>query len=122
MERPLYTPPVKPVITARVLSGEGAGVDADALFDQVVVDRAELRANIRRLLQARFQVTLSEVIGARPLTHGLAELVTYLAIAGADGKAVFDETRPERVPWRDEAGTVRRATGWNSSRRSTYSS
>ena len=109
MERPLYTPPVKPVITARVMSGEGAGIDADALFDQVVVDKAELRTNIRRLLQTRAQVTLSEVIAERPLSHGLAELVTYLTIAGADGKAVFDETEPERVSWRDEAGTVRSA-------------
>ena len=109
MERPLYAPPVKPVITAEVLPGEGAAVDADALFDQRVVDRVALRANIRRLLQGRGQVTLAEVIGAHPLAHGLAELVTYLTIAAADGKAVFDETRPERVMWRDEAGRARSA-------------
>ncbi len=109
MERPLYSPPVKPVITAEVLNGDAAGIDADALFDQVIVDKAGLQRNIRRFLQTRSQVTLGDVLAKYPLQHGLAELVAYLSLAGADNKAVFDETAPERISWQDDYGRKRSA-------------
>jgi hypothetical protein len=41
---------------------------------------------------------------------GLAELVTYLALAAEDRDAVIDNTRSERVSWTDSAGTQREAT------------
>ena len=104
MERPLFSPPVKPIIAAEVLSGEGAKIAVDALFDQVIVDQARLQANIRRLLQTQDQVTLRDVLIKHPVEHGLAEVVAYLVIAGADVKAVFDEDEPERIFWLDGRG------------------
>ena len=107
MERPLFSPPVKPMITADVLMGEEQEVAADALFEQVVVDPARLQANIRTLLRTRAQVTLREVILAYPVEHGLAEVVSYLSIAAADAKAVFDENESDRLTWWYEPGRER---------------
>jgi flagellar motility protein MotE (MotC chaperone) len=104
MERPLFSPPVKPVIAAEVLNGEGAEIAVDALFEQVIVDQARLRANIRRLLQSRNQVTLRDVLHEHPVENGLAEVVAYLIIACADARAIFDENEPEQIFWLDGMG------------------
>ena len=109
MERPMYSPPVKPLITAKVLVGDEACIDADALFDQVIVDKARLQANIRRLLAARHQITLREVTLEHPIQEGLAELVTYLCLAADDENALFDEAIPDCIAWRDEQGGERMA-------------
>ena len=110
MERPLYSPPVKPLIAGEVLTGDEAQIVADALFDQIIVDKARLLANIRRLLAGRNQVTLCEVIHDHPLQHGLAEVVAYLSIAADDPDAVFDESVPEYVSWSDGQGRERVAS------------
>jgi len=110
MERPLYSPPVKPLITGEVLIGDQAQILADALFDQVIVDKTRLQANIRRLLAARNQITLREVTIEHPVQHGLAEVVAYLCLAADDANAVFDEGAPEDVSWRDGQGRQRVAS------------
>ena len=110
MERPLYSPPVKPLIAGEVLTGDEAQIAADALFDQIIVDKARLQANIRRLLTGRNQVTLRRVIFEHPLQHGLAEVVAYLSIAADDPNAVFDENAPEYVSWPDGQGRDRVAS------------
>ncbi len=109
MERPMYSPPVKPLITAKVLVGDEACIDADALFDQVIVDKARLQANIRRLLAARHQITLREVTLEHPIQEGLAEVVTYLCLAADDENALFDEATTDCIAWRDEQGGERLA-------------
>lgn len=109
MERPLYSPPVKPVITAEVLNGREEDVDAGSLFEQAVVDKAELQANIRAMLAGRSQVTLREVIQAHPVQQGLAEVIGYLSLAASDAGAVFDEENPEAVTWRNEQGIEKSA-------------
>jgi flagellar motility protein MotE (MotC chaperone) len=109
LERPLYRPPVKPVIADVELETGDAEIDTAALYAQVVVDRAELARNVRQALQARPQVDLSEIISIHPLRHGLAELVAYLQLAGDWPHAVVDEESPELVEWQTADGTVRRA-------------
>jgi hypothetical protein len=110
MERPLYSPPVKPVISAEVLSGDGHAITFDPLFEQIIIDKAQLKANIRRVLQGKTQVTLNEVLSACPLEQGLAEIITYFAIAGSDSKAIFDENVTEQIFWQDENNRNRGAT------------
>ena len=100
MERPLYTPPIKPSIADLVLEAGDEDVDAAVLFSQVVVDRAQLARHIRHALQARTQVTLRELCEKRPLQHGLAELVAYLQLAGDSFKTVVDEDVSELIAWR----------------------
>jgi flagellar motility protein MotE (MotC chaperone) len=109
MERPLYSPPLKPVLSTDVVAADAGDIDAGALYDQVTIDRPRLQAQIRRLLQSRSQITLAEVVARHPLRHGLAELVAYLSIAGSDAHALFDEEHPERIDWCDQDGRLRQA-------------
>ena len=104
MERPLFSPPLKTAITTRTLAAGEEAFAADALFAQIVIDKAQLNSRIQRALQQQPQITLGELIEAYPLEHGLAELVAYLTLAGDGRKAVFDETTMERIPWQDGQG------------------
>jgi hypothetical protein len=110
MERPLFSPAFKPVLGGDVVLAGDEDIPADALFEQVYVDREQLRSNVRRMLQSRDQVSLVDVIDEHPLERGLAELVGYLSIAADDGNALMDEKRRETVGWTDDAGVARRAT------------
>lgn len=109
MERPLYTIPVKPVIEETVFIGDGSDIPSDILYASVFVDKLKLKGIIRNALQTRNQVTLAEILGQHPLEKGLAELVTYLALAGEDAKAQFDDERTHTASWIDEHGVTRRA-------------
>jgi len=110
MERPLYTPPIRPVIADQVLLDGGEEIETDALFGHVVVDKARLSGWIRQSLQEKSQVTLGELVEQHPLEHGLAELVAYLALASEDRKTVFEEDTRESVAWLDPEGRWRQAT------------
>jgi flagellar motility protein MotE (MotC chaperone) len=110
LERPLYSPPFKPLIAELVLDEGDAEVDTAALYAQVVVDRAELTRNIRQELQGRSQVSLAEVVDRHPLRQGLAELVAYLQLAGEWPKMAVDDDVQEQVAWQTDSGVVRQAT------------
>lgn len=99
MERPLFSPAVKPVIASLALLAGDEDIDPSALFDQVVVDKPRLTRHIRHALQDKAQVTLSELVAAQPLQHGLAELVAYLQLGSDDFSAVVDEDAPEPIHW-----------------------
>ncbi len=102
MERPLYTPHVKPLISNVVLEQGDEDVDAAALFSQVVIDKAALSRHIRNALQDRAQITLRELIEERPLQNGLAELIAYLQLASDSFKAVVDEDSAEIIIWKSD--------------------
>ncbi|QEP44872.1 DUF3375 domain-containing protein [Ectothiorhodospiraceae bacterium BW-2] len=109
-ERPLYRLPLKPLITEVALDEGDADVDTAALYAQVVVDRAELSRNIRQELQVHSQITLTDVVTRHPLSHGLAELVVYLQLAGEWPKTAVDDEVQEQVSWQIESGLMRQAT------------
>ncbi|MPZ43247.1 MAG: DUF3375 family protein [Betaproteobacteria bacterium] len=113
LERPLYSPAVKPVIADIALESGDADLDPAALYAQVVVDRAQLAHNIRQALQARSQVTLHELVQAQPLVHGLAELVAYLQLGSEAFRTAVDEDTTEVIAWhaagRDGVQTTRQA-------------
>ena len=108
MERPLHAVAVKTAIADVVVEAGEEGLDASVLFSQFVVDKAALVEHVHRMLLQRPQVTLSELLEARPLTQGLAELVSYLQIAG-EGSSAIDENVEEVVRWRGADGHERRA-------------
>jgi hypothetical protein len=110
MERPLFAPPFKPRIADQVLLAGSGDIPAEALFDQVFVDKARLKAHVARSLQAKAQVSLGEIVEAHPLEHGLAEVLAYMAIAAEDRGAVIDGDRTQVVEWSDGGGVQRRAT------------
>lgn len=101
MERPLYTPPFKPLIANVILESGDEDLDAAALFSQVVIDKAALSRHIRNALQERSQVTLGELIEMQPLQHGLAELVAYLQLASDAFKIAVDEEVTEIIVWKN---------------------
>lgn len=102
MERPLYTPAIKPLIANIELVSGDAEVDAAALYSQVVIDKAQLARHIRHALQDRSQITLRELCEMQPLQHGLAELVAYLQLASDAFKSVVDEEAAETIVWSRE--------------------
>ena len=112
MSRPLFAPPVRPVITEHVLDcGDTEAIDADVLFAQFYVDKERLRSRLRQALQTRRQVGLAELLESHPLEQGLAELVAWLSLATGDGSGgVIDESHVQQVTWTDSAGCRRQAT------------
>ena len=118
MERPLYSPVVKPLIANLTLQMGEAGVDTEAalqaLYAQMVVDKLALARHIRHSLQERAQVSLAELCHMQPLQHGLAELIAYLQLADdANFKTLVEEQAQELIRWQgvdaDGAVTVRQA-------------
>lgn len=99
MERPLFTPPLKPLIADIELQAGDENLDPAALYAQVVVDKAHLARHIRQALQARSQITLRELTDAQPLQKGLAELVAYLQLGSESFKAVVDEDTADLIAW-----------------------
>jgi hypothetical protein len=110
MERPLFSPPVRPVIRQQAIEAGDAALNPDALFDQFHVDKERLRARLRKALQTRRQISLAELLEAEPIEQGLAELVAWLSLATGEGRSVIDENRPQIVRWTDGNGTTREAT------------
>ncbi|MBN1907790.1 MAG: DUF3375 domain-containing protein [Deltaproteobacteria bacterium] len=110
LERPLYREPFKPIIEDLIKDEGDADVDTIALYSQIMVDRAELRENIRKELQNRGQITLAEVVNLHPLRYGLTELVADLEIAGEWAETAVDEDIHEKVSWQSSQGITRQAT------------
>jgi hypothetical protein len=111
MERPLYTPAVKPLIANLTLQAGEAGAEAElamqALYAQMVVDKAQLGRHIRHSLQDRRQVSLAELCQLQPLQHGLAELIVYMQLADDAGfKSVVQDEVQDIIAWQgvDAAG------------------
>ena len=99
MERPLYVPAVRPTISDVAVTAGDAVFDASALFSQVVVDKPRLARHVRRMLQTRRQVSLSELVAREPLQQGLAELITYLQLGDEAFRTVVDETVEDAIAW-----------------------
>jgi flagellar motility protein MotE (MotC chaperone) len=99
MERPLFTPALKPLVDSLGLQAGDEDIDPSTLFDQVVIDKARLARHIRLALQDKTQVSLAELVAAQPLRQGLAELVAYLQLGSDTFATVVDERTPEPVLW-----------------------
>jgi hypothetical protein len=109
MERPLHTPPLKPLIADVRLETGDEEIDAAALFAQFMVDKGALAGHIRHALQDRTQITLRELLDLRPVQQGLAELVAYLQLAGENTKATVDEAVTDTVTWQTPEGVGKQA-------------
>jgi len=110
LERPLFTPPATRRLDQTVVEADPTALPADALFEQVYVDKDRLRAHLRRALHTRPQVSLGELLEAHPLELGLAELVAWLSLATGESPAAIDDNASRRVRWTDAEGVVRTAT------------
>jgi hypothetical protein len=109
LERPLFSPPVRPRMEDAEVLEAAEEVPAEALFANTFIDKARLRENVRDALREREQVSLAELVREHPLQHGLAELVVYLSLAAEDRRAAVDEANPQQLSWTDARGHQRRA-------------
>ena len=66
---------------------------------RLFISQPPLTRHIRHALQDKAQISLSDLIGAQPLQHGLAELVAYLQLGSDAFNAVVDENSPEPIQW-----------------------
>lgn len=110
MERPLYSPAVKPLIADIALESGDAEVNTAALFSQVVIDQAMLTRHIRQSLQDRSQITLGKLCEMNPLAQGLAELMAYLQLASDTFKTAVDEDVTEVIVWQSIGPDGRKIT------------
>ena len=107
MSRSLFQPPKSPLIKqAPVVQGE-ADMAVDALYQQAYIDEALLKANIRKALQTRSQISLAGLSELFPIRKGVAEVVGYLGLASRDHKAMILEDTTETLQLRDENGPSR---------------
>lgn len=99
LERPLFTPPLKPLIAdIELLSGE-EDADTSLLYAHAVVDTTLLGNHIRHALQDHTQITLRELTERHPLQHGLAELVAYLQLGSEKFMTAVEEETPDVIVW-----------------------
>lgn len=98
MERPLHRPISRTRLEEAVLEAGGDDLDASLLFSQVVIDREQIRMNIRRELQSHSQMTLGDFCKRYPLQQGLAELVACMQIA-EEMEGTVDESADELIGW-----------------------
>jgi hypothetical protein len=94
----------------RIVAQGDQEFSADALYDQVYVDKSVLDAHIRWALQTRSQISIEELIQHRPLEHGLAEIVAYMSIAAEMPGSVIDDAVKQTIHWSDKQGLQRQAT------------
>ncbi|MGL4860909.1 MAG: DUF3375 family protein, partial [Enterobacteriaceae bacterium] len=99
MERPLFTPPLKPVLESLHLKAGDENIDPSLLYNQIVIDKERLKRHIRHSLQQRSQITLGELIALQPMEQGLAELIVYLQLGSSTFKSVIDDQSSEEICW-----------------------
>lgn len=109
LDRPLFSPPLKPDLDDSVLGTGDDDVPADALFELVHVDKPRLQAQIWRALQNQNQISLEELVTTYPLELGLAELITYMSLASEDPNNVINDSKRISIGWTDTEGLTRRA-------------
>lgn len=107
LERPLYTPSVKTSLMDLIEPADAGEIDTARLFQQVVIDKARLRAAVEGALRRQPQITLHDLVTTAPLRHGLAELVAYIELAHPQPhgdspamlRATIDEFVVEPIRW-----------------------
>lgn len=104
MDRPLFTPPIKPYIMQQSLEEGDANVSTDILFEQFYVDKNRLRTQIRKALQSHNQISLSQLLDIHPIEQGLAEIIAYFNLATDEAMGIIDEKHTQTIVWNDTDG------------------
>ena len=110
LDRPLYSPPLKPRIQEQILVEGSAESEAGALFEQIYIDKARLMGNLRLALRKQPRISLGDLLQQYPLEQGLAELVAWLELATAQRRSSFDDQQTQLITWQDGEGRQRHAS------------
>ncbi len=111
MTRPLFERPFQANLTIelREASSEG-GRELLAQFGGMSPIRLEkLRGNLRRMLEGRNIITLSEILELHPPENGVIEIVAYISIAAESPRNLVEPNYPEEVllPWMNPPAVLR---------------
>jgi hypothetical protein len=104
MERPLFTPPEELVLDSSIEIANLDDLESDALYNQIVVDKQELKEQIKIKLRDRSQTSLPELFETFPLRHGLSEVIAYLSIAETEDFGFIEDQQHDRIYWSDDKG------------------
>lgn len=97
-ERPLFTPKANIVLHDIPIEVELGELDVSELFAQDLVDVEALADHIAVSLHRLGQVSLAELTAARPVEHGVAEIVTYLHLGHERFTTLVDESVTDTIP------------------------
>ena len=103
MDRRMFRPPARTVLDDVAPQVGEAESDASALYSLSVVDRTEIFEHIASTLAEHREVTLRELTSLRPITHGLAELITYLDLGSARFELVSLDFMQDTISWQRES-------------------
>ncbi|HSH05809.1 MAG TPA: DUF3375 domain-containing protein [Anaerolineae bacterium] len=109
-QRPLWSPSTTnnfATIEPQTATIDLATADLDTLFNQFYVDEYQLRRHIATLLESTPTVTLGQILATFPLQQGLAELITYFALATRDENHQIQTNQWEEIKL-DENGRLAR--------------
>jgi len=67
------------------------------LFDQFTIDKKKLQQRIDKMLQAKDQVTLKEVVDEYGIENGLSEIVGYFSLASESSHHIIIEEAKEPI-------------------------
>lgn len=109
MEFPLFSPPTQRELISRIEILDDDEVDTEKLFQLIHIDRERLQQNIEAALSEASQVQLGKLLLKYPLEHGLAELITYLAIAEDYPLVTISSENQDVASWTDNEGILREA-------------
>ena len=82
-------------------------VNLDKLYNQVYVDEAILKQNIKKMLQQKSQFRLKELNDFFPIKKGVSELIVYIKLAKNMSNAYVEESR-DTILIEDEYGNKKR--------------
>lgn len=119
MEKPLWEPRIAHVIEGRPLEQHLDLSEADfgRLFTQFSVSEQRLRDHIQTLLAGQPSCTLLDVLERFPLQQGLAEVITYMALASRDGRHEVSQLQHELIALQSSPlGDDPDPSGWSSHR------
>jgi len=96
-ERPLFTPQRQMELDSAIDEAVGLDLDDSVLYEHVYVDPRQLARSVRASIGSAGQIGLAQIVEQRPLTHGLAELVTYMTLKDEMFDTVFDDEARDTV-------------------------
>ena len=78
--------------------------DIQRIYNPNLIDKQQLLANIRELLQQKSQVSLKEVIESKGIDKGLAELLDYVDLVNRSDKFFINDQLTETISFNKKEG------------------
>ncbi len=107
-ERPLYDSRPPAAVDSILGPVDTEDLDVSALFTQTFVDQARLADNVREVLPAGRSALLADILDARPVQQGVAEIIGYLSLVEDDLVVDLDESSESLLEYADLGGVPRR--------------